>query len=488
MKLDAATHARLALVGLLGIALACAAASMINERPNQRASNQPADLESGLSGFPFPHPTEVDAGHLALLEKLRHRAPAAAELKEVFGYLDHPNWEIARRAHQVLKAHCPSKLAEAQLKLLERSIAEAQPPVGLHDFEQHRARVATLHEVLESSAPPPGDSLRKALVQLVELGPDGRARSRALELLATRPPAAWQRQVLRALDDPSERVRLIALDLISANGWTEAAVAVEPLASSARPTLRRRAAELLGQFGHQVHPIEYGESVGRAAVDLADQLLQAGIEPREVILAATRVDDADAFSELLHRHAEDYLDRGSPVDSGTVDAHGIMYLAVAARVGQRKLAVRLWEHEISRCDTDEEMLDRALECWARNRIVAGLACYEKGNTAESLQALTSVANIVAAAGRSPSLQVYVRQSGMLSAAIWELAVQHIEPHPSVGQPNSADPVARLATRLLNRLDLANPDHRAEAYRRIDAWCGLAPAAPGNGVHRSPLAN
>jgi hypothetical protein len=489
LKLDAATHARLALIGILGVTLACAAASNIGESPEERPASHPADFESKLSDFASKRLGEADAGRLAFLDRLSHQTLGAADVRIVLGYLNHSNWEVARRAHRVLQTHGCPELAEAQLKLLERLVLESRHPAEvLPDFQRHLTRLAALHEILDSLESPRSDELREVLIQFLDLGPDGRTRSRALEVLATRPPADWFRLVLHALDDPSEQVRLVALDLVSANGWTEAASAIEPLASSPRPTLRRRAAEVLEQFGRRVDPIEYGESVTRAAGELSDRLRQAGINPRDAIAATARQVDEVHFIEMLHRSAEDYLDRGPPANSRPMDARGILYLAAAARAGHRKLTVRLWEHEIGRTDTDEEMLDRGLECWARNRILAGLASYERGNKTEALHALTPVANIAAESGRSASLQVYVRQSGALSAAIWQSTIHHGETNSPTDQRTSTDPVARLATQLLNRLDLANPDHRIEAHRRVDAWCGLAPAAEPTGVHRRPLAN
>jgi hypothetical protein len=163
-----------------------------------------------------------------------------------------------------------------------------------------------------------------------------------------------------------------------------------------------------------------------------------------------------------------------------------LLLAAAARAGQRKLTVRLWEHEISRTDADAELLHRGLETWARNRILAGLAAYRRGNKAEALQKLTSVANIAEVAGPSSSIQMYVRQTSAISAAIWQNTIEHGGPDPSVGP--SMDVVAALATRLLDRLDLADPDHLTEAHRRIETWCGLIPLSPTANVRRTPLAN
>lgn len=489
MSLDAETHARLALIGLVGVILACAAVGGIGEQPNERVPARVTDLDPYIFGNAFRRTNEADAGHLAFLDRLLHRAPVAAELKSALSYLDHPNWEVAGRAHQVLRTHRRPELAQAQYQLLERTLANSHDPTeAFAYFHQHRARLAVLREVLDSLEPSSVDECRGLLVQLLDHDPDGLARARALELLATQPPEGWRRLVLTALVDPSERVRLVALDVISNNGWTEAAARIKPLASSPRPVLRRRATEVLERFGCRVDPVEYGESVIRAAEVLANQLWHAGLELREVIPLAAWQDDKQLFIELLNRRAEDYLDRSAGSNAGRAESHGILFLAAAARAGQRKLTLRLWEHEISRTDTDEELRNRGLETWARNRILAGLAAYRRGNKTEALRELTSVANFGEVAGPSSSIQVYVRQTGAISAAIWQSTIHRVGPEPSIDPPTSIDPVARLATRLLDRLDLTDPDHRTEAHRRFDAWCGLAPSAETSGIHRTPLAN
>lgn len=489
MRLDAETHARLALIGLVGVILACAAVAEIGEQPKERAPARVTHLDPFVLGNAFRRTNEADAGHLAFLDRLLQRPPVAAEFKRVLGHLDHPNWEVAGRAHQVLKTHRRPELAQAHYRLIERSLSEPQHSAEtLPYYYQRLARLDVLREVMDSLEPSSIDKCRRMLVQLLDHGPDGLARARAMELLATRPPEGWRRLVLAALDDPSERVRLVALEVISNNGWTEAAAHIEPLASSPRPAVRRRASELLRRFGCRAEPIEYGESVIRAAGDLANQLWHAGLELREIIPLAGWQNDEQLFIELLNRRAEDYLDRSAGSNAGQAGSQGVLLLAAAARTGQRKLTLRLWEHEIGRTDTDEALRNRGLETWARNRILAGLTAYQRGNRSEALQELTSVANIAEEAGPSSTIQVYVRQTSAISAAIWQSAIHRVGPDQSIDPPSSIDPVARLATRLLDRLDPSDPEQHAEAHRRIDAWCGLAPAGETSNIHRAPLAN
>jgi HEAT repeat protein len=407
----------------------------------------------------------------------------------VLSYLDHPDWQIVGRAFHVLRAHRHRDLAKTEMQLLERALADArQPTEPQFNFGQRQARRTVLREILDCLEPEAVNECRGLLVQVLDRDPDGFARARAMELLATQPPEGWRRFVLAALDDPSERVRLLALDVLLKNGWTEAAARVEPLASSPRPALRRRAAEVLDRFGCQAEPVEYGTSVLQAAEELADQLWQAGFELHEVIPAVARHEDEQLLIEQLHRRAEEYLDRTLSANSGPADSQGVLFLAAAARTAQRKLTVRLWEHEVTRSDTDEELRDRGLETLARYRILAGLSAYQRGDKTDGLQQFASVANIARVAGPASSVPVYVRQARALSAAVWQNTIRQVTPQQPTGPHDSADPVLRLAARLLDRLDLNDPAGRAEACRRLDAWCELGPATAAPATHRTPLAN
>jgi hypothetical protein len=309
-----------------------------------------------------------------------------------------------------------------------------------------------------------------------------------MAVLATQPPKGWRQLVCSKLDDPSERVRLLALEIISQSQWREVIPRVQGLASSPRPAIRRRAAEVLDRFGRRAEPNEYGDSVIRAANHLANSLGQAGMKLREVIPHEFDRDDDPRIIELLDRCCEEYLDRPTASNSDRPDAQGVLLLAAASRLGRRKMTLRLWEQEIGLTDSDDDLLNRGLEALARNRMVAGLAAYRRGDKTEALQELSSVAKFADAAGPSSPIQVYVRQSGDLSAAIWQSSIHPIESQPAIGSPISIDRVAQLAGRLLDRLDLADSTHRIEAHRRIDAWCGLAPNAEPTNGHRTPMAN
>lgn len=489
LRLDAATHARFALIALLGVLLVCAVVGGVGEQRKQPASARVTDLDALFFENSFTQTSQADSCHLAFLDTLLHRTPSAANYKGVISYLDSPNWRVAGLAHQVLRTHDHPAKAEAQVHLVERFLAEShRPAVPWESIHQHQARVAVLREVLDCLEPTSVAGSRELLVRILDHGPDSVVRARALELLVKQSPERCRPLVLAAVADPSDRVRLTALDIISKNGWAEAAAGIETLASSPRPVLRRRAAEVLHQFGRRIDTIEYGESVLQAAQDYANQLWQAGLQWRDVVPEAAGTVDEQRFVESLHRHAEDYLDRSLGANSDPLDSQGVLFLAAAARTGQRKLTLRLWEYEVTRTDSAEELRSSGMETLARNRILAGLVAYQRGEQAEGLQELASVAKIARAADPASPVQVYVRQAGALSAAIWQTTIRQASPEESFGPPHSDDPVACLAARLLDRLDLTNPNHRAEARHRIDAWCGLVPSPERTAVHRNLLAN
>ncbi len=296
-----------------------------------------------------------------------------------------------------------------------------------------------------------------------------------MELLAAQQVLVWENTVIAALDDPSEFMRMKALNIIADRRWESACPRIEQLVACSRPALRLRAVQVLKLFNFRVESGEYGELAFRTAARLAQQLQRAGMEHEDIFFEPS-AGRPEVQIELLRSRSENYLDRNTSNQADARDFQGILLMAAAAAAGERKLALRLWEHEIGRTDSDAELLDRALETLAQNRMLAALDRYQSGDTAGGLQSLATVTRLAHGAGPWSSVHMYVIHSSEISAAIWqdEIAGRAVR---SAQKP--LDRVNRLAKNLLNRLDLSRPDHRAEALRRLDAWCGLTePTRPG----------
>jgi hypothetical protein len=306
--------------------------------------------------------------------------------------------------------------------------------------------------------------------------------------MALAPHGDWHQIVLAALDDPSERVCVAALEIVAANRWDAAAPRVEQLASSPRPELRRCALAALQDLGRVVKPREYGDCVMRAASRLADQLAEIGVDFELSEIVGGQRSGALDFEEL-NRAAEAYLDRAPDSASSVRDFQGILFLAAAARVQQRKLTLRLWEHEIARADSDAELLDHGLQTVARAQLLAGLAALRRGDQTAGLQAIASVARLARSATPHSPLQVYVKQASHLSSAIWQATTTNASEPGSTVAPRASDSVTQVVVRVLGKLDLSRLEHNEEARRRLDEWCELDTHTPTRSHNAyQPVAN
>ncbi|MGK3996170.1 HEAT repeat domain-containing protein [Sorangium sp. So ce1024] len=126
----------------------------------------------------------------------------------------------------------------------------SRPGLGLAPFTDGRAELAPeLRRQVEAAVEGIAASVVSGFVALVR-HPAIEVRTRAVELLATRPEPEAQAAVVDALGDPEESVRRAALSALGAvrHGPTIAAVS-ELLRSSSSWPLRVRAAEALGRLG-----------------------------------------------------------------------------------------------------------------------------------------------------------------------------------------------------------------------------------------------
>jgi hypothetical protein len=411
------------------------------------------------------------------------RPLTSAELQRVADALHDRDWAVTAIALEVLREHDHPDWRSTQSRVLQRAAEFTAERMNSHrsgpapTFRQWRACIRLVHEILErevsrnaGTSDSPND-LQATLIAIVSNCRDGGSRARALTLLRRSPPHNWQSIVQQAIDDPSEQVRLVALDIVAEARWETAHTAVEQLASSPRPNLRQRAAEVLAQFGRSVKPAEYGNSVMTAAGQIADQLAQAGVSPADAWSIALGKPSRGATGiDYLNERAEQYLDQSVESDPEVVDHYGILLLAAAAHSSQRKLVIRLWEREVAFLDSDNEFLERALETLARRRLIEGIAAVRSGDEHQGLQSLAAIARLARDAASHSILQDYMKSAGQLSAAVGNAA--NSAPPSSPEMPAARESAIHLASQILDGLDLSQPQDAAEARRRLDTWIGV----------------
>jgi hypothetical protein len=411
---------------------------------------------------------------------LTQRVPTSAGWREVLAQLEHPSWDVAGLALEVIRCHGHAGRLAAELRLLERAIErgyERDRAVAFPGATQACVRV--VRAVLAEMTPRGDARAVAALVDLFKTCPDGSIRARALELLATEPPHAWQRLVVLALDDPSERVQLQALDIVARERWLVTSNRVERLADSARLWVRSRAAEVLVALGHRVTARDYVGAVRRAAGRLSERLDAAGVAPRDLIPGVDATGTNSFDRDRLLRAAENYLDQSAGRAAESRDFQGVLYLLAAFRSGEQRLLLRLWEHEAARTDSDAELVDGALETIARNRLLAALGACRAGDRAAALHELAALPDMLRGASPVSPAVAYARHAAELSSSIWRNTVN-----------SDASPDIQSAHVVLGDLDVRNPSHRDELLQRLDAWCGLAEPMPSGRTRQQsqPMAN
>jgi hypothetical protein len=478
--LDAAGRFRVSLIVLLGMLLALLA--LPGKSAKSRISLRLADSEVAAGRRFALQISPADSALVAQLERLSHRAPTAAEWRRVSACLEHRSWLVVRAAFVVLCAHQKADSPAVCPRLLQRALEESlrsgeteEPP------HEQRARVAVMSDVLQRLNPDSESAVGPLLARVFRLAPSGPIRAQALELLARQPPADWEQVIRAALADPSQQVRLVALEFVSRHGFTSLLPIVELLLGDARPAIQARASEVLAQFGRPSSHDD-GRSALRAARTLAEQLWSAGFRYRDAVPAADGQNES-LDRQTLAQHAEAYLDESADRRAAADDFRGLLLLAAAVRAGHDKLTRRLWEHEVGRTDTDDELRDRAIEALARGRLLDGLHAYARGERSLALAELATIAPLVAAANGSPRVQAHAEHARELSTAIWSAAMVG----PESGS-HGGDPAAAFAYSVLADLDLSDARHRREAQRRLDSLCGLPPSDPRDGRSANAMAN
>jgi hypothetical protein len=226
---------------------------------------------------------------------------------------------------------------------------------------------------------------------------------------------------------------------------------------------------VLGRLGLANDPVEYGECVMQSAQELADQLERLGIDVARAVLCC-EPNEPFANEELV-REAEAYLDRAADRDVSCADFRGVLFLAAASITQQRKLTLRLWEYEINRTDSDDQLLDHALQSAARSRLLAGLAAIRGGSLDRGLADLSEVVRLGSGSAPTSGLRVYAAQAGIMSSVIRRS--EPVYPRYRARQVrHTPSSVTRAVSAVLGDFDLARPEQREEAGHRLDQWCGL----------------
>jgi hypothetical protein len=375
-------------------------------------------------------------------------------------------------------------------RLFARAIDEERraADVGGDDRSPHEtiARQSLIAEVAEfmdqPGDEPPAAVLRSALF----FAPQGSVRARALRLLApSESRDERKRLVAAALRDPSQETLIAALDSVAAHGIGEASDRVRALAVSPWPALRARAAEVLRTLGQAEARGDYSAAVLDAVGHIASQLVDAGLEYRDVLPLADAGSN-EARHEAIVQAVEAYLDGVAGATGPADDGQGVLLLVAAARSRHDRLTIRLWEHESRLADCDAEMLARGLRALARARLISGLLACRQGERSAALNDLACLARLAhGQAAHDARLQAYVENAAAVSVAIWNDARGHlIEPRRSDGD----DATMRLAMTVLGSLDCADPSQCIEAHRRIDSWCGIGDAPQLDEIRSSRMAN
>ncbi len=480
-------RSRLCLIGL--IAFFCAGVAVFGVGRQGAGANRSRPPTSSLRAVSWP--SRLAAEHVAELRQLEafdRRAPAGAEWARVLASVDHASWRVAGAAVRVVRAHQHPKRVEVESRLLERAVAcRFESDAASDEFAQRIYCVRVVRWILEDVDAAQHNVPNALLVQILDSCPDGPSRGRALELAAGRPPADWHRVVMRALQDSSERVRMVAIDEVDKHRWFDAAPLVEELAGSPRPALRRRAEESLRRIGSQSKTLDYRDAALAAARAVADRIWNAGMNVRDASLSNDSSTSVAALREELALAAEDYLDLATGRPGEADDAPGVLLLAAAVRVGHVKLTLRLWEHDVARTDSDEEMIDRGLETIARNRLLAALEACRTGDATRALGELASLPNLARAASDRSLVQAYQFHASEMSTAIWRHAHPDSLARPSRRSREPSRGLVSFASELLDDLDFRKPADRGEFRRRLDAWCGLTPPAAA-APRRNVMAN
>ncbi|WP_437652299.1 tetratricopeptide repeat protein [Sorangium sp. So ce1182] len=183
--------------------------------------------------------------------------------------------------------------------------------LGLAPFTDGRAELgAELKQQVEAAVEGVAAAVVSGFVALVR-HPAIEVRTRAVELLATRPEPEAQAAVVDALGDPEESVRRAALSALGAvrHGPTIAAVS-ELLRSSSSWPLRVRAAEALGRLGAPgaggagaaSRPSQVSETLGAAARSDAYALVREAAA--RALASADRAAAAPVLKQLAARDPE----------------------------------------------------------------------------------------------------------------------------------------------------------------------------------------
>jgi hypothetical protein len=483
MLLNAVARSRLSLVTLL-VFLTVSLSLSYGSRSNRNDATN-SDIrwsENALSGNSG---VASDVAIMQLIAELQHRPATPAERRHVVQELNNPRWHLTRAAWEALKDQPDARGPDISLHILRRAAAETSVASTISaSFDDWQECLATVHEVLDRETdsrwetPARQESLERILAGLLANCRDASVRAHALRCLAHRQPDVRQELLAMALDDPSERVCLVALEIVESSARSELIPHIQPLASSPRPDVRGRAASALRALGSVAESDEYGECVMAAAIQLADRLLDLGVDASTYSVAPGGRGLGALDAEEFSRSAEDYLDQALPANEA--EFSGVLYLALAARLQLRKLTLRLWDREIVRADSDDELVGHGLEAVARAEWIDGLIALRRGDETAGRERLARVSGFADVAAPHSRLRAYAVQANRLAASLRR-----------ADQPPAEHAQATIAVQeILGSLDLARADQWAEARRRLDAWCGLD-ASRHAGVRESqarPLAN
>lgn len=482
--LDRDFHARLSLLALLiilllGISVSTGRFGQIRS-DRQRTSDAPiatADFGSGVRS--------EDRVVTQLMARIRERPLTAAEFELLFDVLKDSTWHSARSLVHAVHQHHQPRDDEVRLWLLQRAARSASSGelASLSTLEW-LACIQLIRETLDEGASSEltahreWDSISACLVALAEHCEDGSVRSQALRILARRPPNDWQPLVLKALDAPSLKVCTTALEIAENSNWKSAMPRLVELSSSAWPELRAASTRAIETLGGSADPEEYGDCVVAAASKVADDLARSGADYDVLANTLSLPIGGPIDMDLIKRSAESYLDQ-----SGPGDGRGVLWLAIAAYAKQRKLMLRIWEHEIDRADSNAELLESGLEIVARTQLIDGMSALRDGNRTSGLRRLAEVARILPTSPHS-RIHIYARQAGQLSQAAWQDPAR--QPSGTVAR----DSVTEVAARVLGNFDLSIPEQRRGAEQNVDRWCGLEPIdrPTTGGARYQPMAN
>jgi hypothetical protein len=376
--------------------------------------------------------------------------------------LAHPSWQVVGPAYRIMRL-APERQCLPR-PLVSRIRAGVEPAPNADELAAWITLLDDLLADMQAGALSPELDL---LADWTTRGPSGRFRAQAFRVLVGHSADAAARQLRSMLEDPSQQVRLAALDAIGLRRNRALVAAVRPLTSDSRPAVRAKARLLLEQLGANSGPPTAAAQDLRTARRITDELVAAGLRTGD-ILTALGGPPGDAIDVgWLLRAAERYLDMAD--DSRPADVPGVLLLAAAVSANEQKLSRRLFERLMAASDSDGELLDMTFDALASRRIASALNAYLLGDRAGSLSELAALARLARPSSPNPHRLRHMAEAARLSGAIWQSTL-----HP--GDEHADREMQRLAEQVWKGLDPRQARNEQTAAARFDALrcdCGTA---------------